>query len=304
MKEKVDVALIQFAPEWLMREKNARRMSALAEAEAIGGAELIVFPELANIGYIALEGSETPVENFAVEYLKAAEPLEGPTIESLGAVCEKHGVFVVVGIAELHPVIPHTLFNSAVLIGPDGIIGTHHKIHTVLNENSYFYPGDTCEVFATPLGNIGMTVCYDTRFPEVSRVQSLKGAEIICAPIAASMSMTDLMVGAELFKYRSSVRAHENCVYFLSASRSGQEGETYFLGHSAVAAPNGQIIAYSESEQEDVIRAQLSNTLLMQSRTKIAVFRDRRPELYTSLVEPVASSSVSANPDQGESPAT
>ena len=106
MKEKVKVSLVQFTPEWLQTEKNAERMRDIAEKEAEKGAELVVFPEIANIGYVtpAESGlppsfdSKTTALEFASRYIQASEPVPGPTTERLTEVTRRYGIYVVVGL--------------------------------------------------------------------------------------------------------------------------------------------------------------------------------------------------------------
>jgi predicted amidohydrolase len=299
MKEKVRVSLVQLAPEWLERGKNAERMKAFAEREAQEGAELIVFPELANIGYITpvMPGMPTAPEfgegfdgftRFGIKYVKAAEPIPGPTTEILGEVCRKRGVYIVVGIAQLHPIIPATLYNAAALIGPRGVIGIHHKMHLPNNEKLFFYPGSTCEVYSTDLGKIALTVCYDSRF-ELTRILALRGAEIICGIFAAPRAASDITSDPLMMVHTANVKAKENTVYYLACARSGAQSDTTFQGHSAIAAPSGQIIACSKTnDEEEIIRADLYDEVLIGSRVQIQIFRDRRPELYMPIVEPLS----------------
>ncbi|MBI2868712.1 MAG: carbon-nitrogen hydrolase family protein [Chloroflexi bacterium] len=295
MKEKVKVSLVQFAPEWLSREKNAARLRGFAEREATGGAELIVFPELANIGYIspARPGQPCSFENerdvvaFAARYAREAEPVPGQTTGLLGEVARKRGVYIVVGLAQSHNSVPGTLYNSAVLIGPEGVIGVHHKMHLPFNEKMFFYPGNTAEVFATGLGSIAMNICYDVRFPELSRVQALKGAEIICS-IWAAPKVMEIMGEVDTLKYRAYTRAQENSVYFIACNRSGKEGDMEYLGHSAIGAPNGEVIAYAASDEEVTLRAEMYGERLVKARGLMNIYRDRRPEMYSPITEPLS----------------
>jgi len=162
-------------------------------------------------------------------------------------------------------------------------------MHIPLNEKYYFCPGDTAEVYQTDLGNIGMAVCYDNRFPELPRILALKGAEIICSIWnKASTKDGDPMTN----KYLAHVRAQENGNYYLACSRAGKEGDTVFLGHSAMAQPDGGIIAYSDSEEEAVLTAELHNEEIVKFRAWLGVFHDRRPEKYSLITEPMSSSSL------------
>ncbi len=294
MKESVRVSMVQFASEWLNPEVNAQRMRAFVEAEAKAGQELIVFPELCNTGYI------TPVEaeeacgfpgksyvEFAMSFMRAAEKVPGATTDALCEAAQKYGVHVVVGLAQKHPRVPHSLYNSAVLIGPSGIIGVHHKAHIPLNEKQYFYPGNTAEVFRTSLGAIGMQVCYDGRFPEITRVLALKGAEIVCSLwcVPAIFTVPD---AENSLKYRTYTRAQENGLYFISCNRSGTEGKTVMIGRSVISAPDGAFIALSQTSDEEVIRAELTEERMLKYRSKLSIFRDRRPELYGEACRPLS----------------
>ncbi|MAG14501.1 MAG: hypothetical protein CL874_01265 [Dehalococcoidales bacterium] len=309
MKDVVKVSLVQFAPRWFAREENAERMRSFAEREAESGTELIVFPEAANIGYFNAEvGSPIAYDStisfvdFAAKYVKAAEPIPGPTTDTLTEVCKRYGVYITVGIVQSHPVVKATLYNSAALIGPQGVMGVYHKMHLAQNEKLFFYPGNTCEVYATDLGNIGMTVCYDGRFPEISRILALKGAEIICSMWAMSGAAMELIAYLGNLKYRAYTRAQENGLYYLACNRSGKEGDQTFLGRSAIAGPSGEIIAASETDDEEVIKAKLENEKLVRYRVRQTIFRDRRPELYYPIVEPLSQPNHPPTKTPGEAP--
>jgi predicted amidohydrolase len=191
-------------------------------------------------------------------------------------------------MAQKHPVIPATLYNSGVLIGPQGVIGVHHKMHLPLIEKLYFYAGNESEVFKTELGNIGVEVCYDARFPEISRLLALKGAEIICCGWAIPATYAKVTPAEDSLYHRAYVRAQENGVFFINANRSGHQGDVRFTGHSAIAAPSGTLIAISETDQEEVIRAVLKEEELINYRSTLNIFRDRRPELYEPICAPLS----------------
>lgn len=295
MKAEVKVSAVQLAVERLQLEKNIERMKSFVEAEAKKGAELIVFPELANLGYIApfMPGDSVDPEdvNFteiASKYALAAETIPGPTTEALLELTRKYNIYVVVGMAQRHPDVSPTLYNSAALLGPKGIIGVHHKMHLPLNEKHYFYPGSTSEVFTTDLGKIGLLVCYDCRFPEASRILALKGAEIICSVWNVSGGFGTVTPDMDSLKYRAYTRAQENGLFFVACNRSGTQGNAFFTGHSAIASPNGTIIASSTTKDEEVIRATLKEKELIDYRSSLSIFLDRRPELYGLVTKPLS----------------
>lgn len=276
MKEKVEVAAVQMNVAWLDPDKNlAKMLSLIDKIHAEKGADLIVFPELANTGYVKERDKE-----FGKEYIKKGEKIPGPFTNALSAAARKYGLYLIAGLCELHPKIPASLYNSAVLIGPNGgILGVHHKLHIPSEENHYFFPGTTTDVYPTDLGTIGMTVCYDAFFPELPRILSLKGAEIICAVFNGPKRLP-----YERFTHLASTRACENRNYFILCNRVGKE-KLEFAGRTAIAGPDGQIVSQSLGDEEEIIFATLSQERILEERAFFPVFADRRPELYGAIIE-------------------
>jgi omega-amidase len=303
MKDQVKVSAVQFAPGWLQTERNGQHMAEWAEKEAASGAELVVFPELSNLGYItplmigqkASFDEKTSALEFLVKYKKAAETVPGPTTDLLSQVARKWSIYIVVGLARLHPTITGTLYNASVLIGPTGIVGIQHKYHIPNNERWLFFPGHGPSVFETGLGKIGLSICYDGHFfPEIVRALSLNGAEIICE-ITAVGTKPNWEVTAGRFHpfgmdHIAATRALENQNFFIHCNRTGTEGEATYFGRSAIASPHGQLLAHDTLGKETAIVATLTNDELLYARTRLSIYRDRRPDVYAPLVEPLAQS--------------
>jgi predicted amidohydrolase len=169
---KVKVACIQMRPAIGKVEANVAHGIGLINRAAELGAKLIVLPELSNTGYMF----QSREEAFAL-----SEPIpDGRTAGAWSEIASKHKLHLVAGICERDGA---KLFNSAVLIGPDGYIGTFRKVHLWNEENLYFEPGDLgFPVFHTAIGRIGMAICYDGWFPETYRPCALQGADIVCVP--------------------------------------------------------------------------------------------------------------------------
>ncbi|MBI5968910.1 MAG: carbon-nitrogen hydrolase family protein [Deltaproteobacteria bacterium] len=275
MKEKVEVAAVQMDIAWLDPEKNLERMIGWIEKiQREKPVDLIVFPELANTGYIRERNKE-----FGRDYFKKAEKIPGPFTEALGDAAKKSKVYIVSGFCELHPEIPGSVYNSAILINPKGeVLGIHHKLHIPGEENHYFYPGSTVNVYKTDLGNIGMVVCYDSIFPEICRILTLKGAEIICAPFNRPKRPS-----YDGLYHVAALRAYENRIYFIACNRVGKE-MSEFLGRSAIASPDGVILARSEGEEEEVLYATFYEDKILEERAFFPIFADRRPELYQEII--------------------
>ena len=276
MKEKVEVAAVQMDIAWLDPEKNLEKMLSFIERiHREKDVDLIVFPELANTGYIKERDKE-----FGKQYLKKAEKIPGPFTEALGEAAKKHGFHIISGFCELHPEVPATVYNSAVMMSPRGeIVGVHHKLHIPGEENHYFCPGSTTDVYRTDLGNIGMNVCYDAIFPELSRILALKGAEIICAVFNRPKRPS-----YDSLYHVAATRAYENRIYFIICNRVGKE-VSEFLGRSVIAGPDGQILSQSNGEGEEIIYATLYQDKILEERAFFPIFADRRPELYGEIIQ-------------------
>ncbi|MFC1942186.1 carbon-nitrogen hydrolase family protein [Chloroflexota bacterium] len=283
MKTNVKVSAIQMDIKGMDMEANLAHMSDLInKTVSEHHPELIVFPELANSGYVK---AGDPV--FSNEYIKCAEKIPGPFTEGLGEQARKYGVYIVAGMLEAHPQIPYTLYNSAVLIEPTGkIIGVHHKMHLPVVERPFFYPGNTLEVFETELGNIAIQVCADGSFPELSRIFALKGAEIICTTYNIPKQ-----TGKDFLEERAHhvavCRAMENLNFYIACNRVGSDAGGSFVGHSCIGGPWGQTLAYSSLDKEDILTAVLEEDEMVEARAHYSYFRERKPDLYSLLTAPL-----------------
>ncbi len=277
MKARVDVAAVQMEVKWLDPLSNAQAMAAwIARAITERPVDLVVFPELANSGYVTTRDPQ-----FMREYYRAAEPIPGPTTRLLGEAARQHRVHVVAGLLEAHPTISGSMYNSAVLIDPDGECrAVYRKIHLPGEEKHYFHGGHEAPVLETTLGRLGLLVCADNSFPELPRLLALRGAEILVVPYARRR-----MKNPELYPSITACRAYENQVFVVACNRVGQEGDTVFEGRTAIAAPSGEILARATAEEETIVRATLDDERLVQARLHQSRFRDRRPDLYRALCD-------------------
>jgi len=281
MQDTVKVAAAQIEIEGLNPEVNlAKIVDVMGRIVKEDRPDLVVFPELSNSGYV--KGREhKDFASFSSRYSRVAEKIPGPFTDTLCEYSKKYNLYIAIGLLEAHPAITATLFNSAVLISAEGkITGHYRKVHIPGEEKHYFYPGDTVDVYTTELGNIGLLICADNSFPELARVLSLKGAEIICISYARPKG-----VGAdpELYSRIVSCRAIENNNFFVACNRTGKEGDLVFEGRSCACGPKGEFLALSQTETEEIIRADLHAEALVTARMRYSRFRDRRPDLYGIL---------------------
>lgn len=279
MKEKVSVAVAQIDIALFDRTANIERIEkAVKEAKETSQAELVVFPELASIGYIRERNKE-----FGCEYIKCAEKIPGEFTDALGQIARKYDVYIISGMTEAHPVIPGTLYNSAVLVNPTGkIVGVHRKVHIPGYEKHYFVPANTNNVFHTDIGTIGIGICYDNQFAELTRTYALKGAEIL----VMLWNMPAFSNDGGMLHRLTSTRAFENRMYAVSCNRIGESAGMKFFGYSAIADTLGELIASAQGD-EGMIYGVLERDALLRERAQMPLFRDRRPDLYGELVKPL-----------------
>ena len=277
MKDTVIVSAVQMPTKWLDLKENIDYIkSSIAKAKNEDNADLIVFPELSNTGYIKERDKK-----FGRQFIKYAEKIPGPSTEELGKQAKKYRVYLVVGLAEQHPEIPGMLYNAAVLINPKGeLVGVHHKMHIPGEEKHYFMPGSTCDTYKTDIGNIGMSICYDGQFPEFTRSLALKGAEILCM----IWNMPSFSNPPELLEHITATRAAENRMFAVSCNCVGVQGKIDFFGHSVISDPVGNFLA-TAGTKETIISATLKEEVLLEERIQQPVFRDRRPDMYSYLLK-------------------
>lgn len=298
LKEEVRLSLVQLACHPLDPPGNAERMAEHVLVEGRDhGAELILFPELSNTGYVRSARDD----EYAERLYAAAETIPGPTTYRLAAVAREAGAYVVAGLAQRHPRLTEVLYNAAVLIDPDGnIAGVQHKLHACRDEKEYFMPGGRIEIFPTPLGVLGVELCYDVRFPEVARVQALAGAEIIVSLWASAVQPG--RVPNDSIIARCATRAMENALFFAGCNRTGTDHGQPFYGRSAIVGPDGEPLATARGDREEAVRATLRAATLRAQRRYLTLFADRRPELYAPLTAHLSEAAVAASPSAGTAP--
>jgi N-carbamoylputrescine amidase len=272
------IACVQMEPVVGSKDANVAKSLRLIGEAADRGANLVVLPELANSGYVF----ETREEAFA-----AAEPVPGgPTCESWQAVARERHLYIVAGICEREG---QKLYNSAVVIGPEGPIGTFRKVHLWGNENLFFEPGNLgFPVFATPIGRIGVGICYDGWFPETFRLCALQGADIVCVP-TNWVPIPGQAEGREaMANILCMAAAHSNSIFIAAADRVGTERGQPFEGQSVIVSHAGWPVAGPASrDREEIIIAEVDLGEARRARNWNAfnqVLRDRRTDVYAEML--------------------
>lgn len=262
------VGFYQFRPLFGKVDRNLRRVvNTLRKVEA----DLIVLPELAFTGYY-FKGRE--------ELEKLSEdPRHSTTIETLTSLCRDRDFHIVTGFAERQA---DKCFNSAILMGPDGIEHVYRKLHLFNEEKLHFDEGDIpLRVNTVRDARIGMMVCFDWAFPEVARVLALQGAEIVCHPSNLVLSYCQQTMLS---------RCLENRIFAITANRFGADtrpqGKLRFTGKSQIVAPGGDIIHRAASQRETLFIADIDPVKAREKHiTNLNdLFNDRKPEFYGPLV--------------------
>jgi 5-aminopentanamidase len=277
MPEPIKIAGVQMDLEITRNRENLDKMVRLLREAAGRGARLVVFPECALSGFVFASRAE------ARPYM---ETLPGPATDEVAALCRELGVYTVFGLLEKDG---EGCFNSAALIGPAGLIGKYRKSHLpCMGIDRFLDRGQgPYQVFPTPLGNIGLFICYDANFPEISRALALQGADILVLP-------TNWPDGrAKVPNHILVARAYENKVHLIAVNRAGRERGTAFLGKSKILNIYGDTLAEAGEAREEIIYADIDpaearrkHTVITPGEFEVDFFRDRRPELYGKLVEP------------------
>ncbi|MEI2809756.1 MAG: carbon-nitrogen hydrolase family protein [Nocardioides sp.] len=203
------------------------------------GAELVVLPESMTTGFTPACSPE--------ELWDLVSDLPGPIVEPFQEVAARLGVHVVVGTYERGPT-RGVVYNSSAFIGRDGsVLGVYRKTHPFCSEalsgGGWVTPGDTVCVVDTDLGKIGMIICFDGDYPELSRIQAVQGAEVIVRPSA-------LLRSADIWELTSRARAYDNHVFVVGANAVGADpaGVLYF-GNSHIVTPIGHIVAKAATHE-------------------------------------------------------
>jgi predicted amidohydrolase len=258
------VAVVQHRPTFGDVAGNIARIVDLIASE---DADLFVLPELALSGYLFVSPEEA---------LSMSQTPDAPEFDEVADRGREKGAAVVVGFAEC---APEGVYNSAMLLAPDGSRSVYRKIQLFWGEKEIFRPGDGPPVTVAVGGvRLGLMICFDWIFPEVARSLALQGADILCHPSNLVLPYCqDAMV----------TRCIENRVFAVTANRVGTEeraGKSLtFTGLSEIVAPSGDVLVRASGDREEVLVAEIEPSRAREKMVTPAndVLDDRRPELYT-----------------------
>ncbi|MFZ0391007.1 MAG: nitrilase-related carbon-nitrogen hydrolase [Calditrichia bacterium] len=267
------IGYYQFRPLFGKVEKNRRKVEqALQQVKA----DLLVLPELAFTGYHFRDKEEL--------LSMAEDPADSPTLRMLKQLCRNGNFHIVSGFAEKQG---DEVFNSALLVGPGGLVHTYRKIQLFAREKEMFTPGNIpLQVQQVKNAKIGMMVCFDWIFPEVTRTLALLGAEVICHPSNLVLSYCQQAM---------LTRCLENHLFAITCNRFGADkrphGILRFTGQSQVVAPKGELLHRSPSQKEELFITTIKPESAREKNIteQNHLFSDRRPEYYSPLCKAAGS---------------
>ena len=262
------------------RPDNLERALATITSLADEGAQLLVFGEIYLNGYVAAE--------FTPTYAVAEDPAD-PFVAPLVEIARQRDVTILMGATTHKGNFPGDVYNSVLVIGPTGLLGTYSKTHVAAfaygegdraDEKVWWSPGQSLEVFDTPVGRIGVEICYDIWFPEVARTLTLKGADLIVNVSAAVCGFE------EAWDHMLFARSLENVIPYLHVSVVGKQGSVALFGGSRLFSPSGTVIAEAPRNEEARVIFELDPTEIRRSRGVLHPFYNRNPRLYQEIAKP------------------
>ncbi len=263
------VTVVQTVPEFGAVEAN--RETTVAAVREHGDSDLVVLPELATSGYV-FESHE--------EVAAAAEPADGPTAQAWADVAAETDTWVVGGFPEEDGDVR---YNSSLIVSPDGVEGVYRKTHLWNEEKRWFEPGDDVPAFETPFGRLGVQICNDIWFPELTVTQARDGVDIVALPTNWVPEVSDRPAGWTMGVHQSVAAANANRVFVAAADRAGTERGVTFEGQSVILGPDGVPLAGPLPDSGS--HAATADCDLSRAREKALTERDdalgdRRPDVY------------------------
>jgi predicted amidohydrolase len=258
-----NLAALKLLPKPWDKAGNFAKLELYARRAAAAGADFIVTPEGYLEGYAVNRKLSPPPTR--ERYLEVAEPMDGPWIQKTRSLARELKVYLLLGFAERRQ---DKVYNTAAVFSPQGeLLARYSKSHTggeLFNEQGSEFP-----VFSTPLGRMGILICFDRQLPETARILAIKGAQFILVPafgLASTEMNEDILMRT---------RAYENAVYAAHVHPV----------NTFIVDPDGTIIAQSRGDGEEIVMARIALDERIGSRKS---FRSRRPEIYGELLQKAA----------------
>jgi predicted amidohydrolase len=299
----IRVAAAQFEHRGSDKAYNLSRVRALTRRAVEQGAEIVSFHECCLSGYTFLQH----LDRAGVAAVAERVP-DGPSVRALIELAREFGTVIAAGLVECDAA--GRLYNGYVVVGPEGYLGGHRKLHTFITP--HFTPGDAYNVIDVRGVKVGLLTCYDNNLPENVRITTLMGAEVILMPHVTGCLPSTMpgrgTVDPALWDNRQRdpvrlrlefqgpkgrgwlvrwlpARAWENGIYAVFSNAIGRDDDTIKPGLAMILDPDGEILAESQALGDDVVVGLLTTEAIARSSGR-RYLRARRPALYQKLVEP------------------
>ncbi|MBU5266830.1 carbon-nitrogen hydrolase [Virgibacillus proomii] len=271
LTKKVSIGIIQMEAKLGDVEFNLQKAAKFIKQAASQGSDIVCLPELFSTGY-HLAYLKEKTNELGLKYFQQS-------VEVLSQTAKENNVYVIAPIVEQRE-LAGVAYNSALVFDREGnIVGSFAKAHLWALERFYFKEGSEFPVFDTDFGKIGIAICYDAGFPEVSRSLCLQGADIIFVPSAWRIEDEDM------WDLNLPQRALENVLFTVGVNSVGDQHGLHLFGKSKVCNPRGQIIKELPTDKETVEVIEIDLEDILKYRTEISYLRDRKPFMYNLLTE-------------------
>ena len=264
-------------------DQNYALIAALAEEAREKRVEFLVLPEAAIGGYLSSLGNHGDTVKTTTRSMPPAIALDGPELRRVQEIAGD--LLVAIGFCELDA-DGETRYNAAALLDGGQIYGSYRKVHQPLGEHMSYSPGPGYSVFETPVGRVGLQICYDKAFPEAARSMALDGAEIIASlsawPAARTATAENLQEDRWTYRFNQFdiARALDNQVFWLASNQSGTFGSLRYVGNAKVVDPGGNILATTLLGSGMAVADIDVRGTFEAMRGGMFHLRDRRPDAY------------------------
>ncbi|OPX16949.1 carbon-nitrogen hydrolase family protein [Gordonia sp. i37] len=269
-------------------EDNYRVIADHVERARAAGVDFLVFPEAAIGGYLSSLGNHGDTVATTSRSLPPAISLDGPEIKRVQAI--GGDMLIAIGFCELAE-DGVTRYNAAAVLDGDRIYGSYRKVHQPLGENMSYSAGTEYGVFDTPVGRVGLQICYDKAFPEAARIMALQGAEIIASlsawPAARTATAENLQEDRWTYRFNlfDTARALDNQVFWIAANQSGTFGSLRYVGNAKIVDPGGNVLDSTLLGSGMAVAEVDIDATFTAMRAGMFHLRDRRPDAYGLITD-------------------
>ncbi|MDN4516294.1 MULTISPECIES: carbon-nitrogen hydrolase family protein [Mycolicibacterium] len=276
-------------------EQNYALIASLADEARHRGVDFLALPEAAIGGYLSSLGNHGDTVRTTARSLPPAIRLDGPEIARVQQIVGD--LVVAIGFCELAD-DGHTRYNAAAVLDGSTVYGSYRKVHQPLGEGMSYSAGSGYGVFDTPIGRVGLQICYDKAFPEAARIMALRGAQVIASlsawPAARTATAENLQDDRWTYRFNlfDTARALDNQVFWVASNQSGTFGSLRYVGNAKVVDPGGNILATTLLGSGMAVAEVDIDETFRTMRAGMFHLRDRRPDVYGPITEVGAGSDL------------